>query len=317
MTARFLSWCAARGAPLLATGIFLGLALPPLAELLRPALTYTVTLILAVTLARIDWGEMAQHAGRWGVALAALSWLLLLCPVAAWLALGALGAPEGVRQAVVLMAGSAPITSAAAFALLVGLDGALAMTLTLASTLLVPLVLPPLALGLLGIELAFGITDFMARLGLLVAGAFAAALALRRWLGRDWLRDHGDRLDGVAVLLLIIFGIALMDGITALLLAEPAYVLGLTAVAFAANFGLQAVAALAFFWLGLRPALTVGLTTGNRNMALLLAVLPADTPRDILVFFAVAQFPMYMAPAIQLPFYRRLLTGRGPTPPPP
>lgn len=316
MIAHSLSWCAVRGAPLLATGIFLGLALPPLAELLRPMLTYTVTLILAVTLARIDWSEMAVHAGRWGRALAALTWLLLLCPVAAWAALGAIGAPEGVRQAVVLMAGSAPITSAAAFALLVGLDGALAMTLTLAATLAVPLVLPPLALGLLGIDLAFGITDFMARLALLVGGAFAVALMLRQWLGKAWLAAHGDRLDGVAVLLLIVFGIALMDGITLLLLAEPAYVLGLAAVAFAANFGLQAAGAAAFLWLGVRPALTVGLATGNRNMALLLAVLPADTPRDILVFFAVAQFPMYMAPAIQLPFYRRLL-ARGPAIPPP
>ena len=91
MTVRFLSWCAARGATLLATGIFLGLALPPLAALLRPALAYTVTLILAVTLARIDWDEMAEHAGRWAVALVALSWLLLLCPVAAWLAMVSLG----------------------------------------------------------------------------------------------------------------------------------------------------------------------------------------------------------------------------------
>ncbi|MEX2642091.1 MAG: hypothetical protein WD270_01475 [Acetobacterales bacterium] len=317
MIPRLLSRCAAHGAPLLASGIFLGLALPELAALLRPLLTWAVTLILAVTLARIDWGELAAYAGRWRLTLAALAWLLLLSPMLASALLGLLGAPEGVRQAIVLMAGTAPITSVAAFALLIGLDAALAMSVMLTATVAVPFVLPPLALGLLGIELAFGVPAFMLRLALLVGGAFLLALVLRRWLGAAWIRSHGDRLDGVAVILLIVFGIALMDGITALLLSEPAYVLGLTAAAFLANFGLQAAGALAFLRLGAAPALTVGLATGNRNMALLLAVLPPDTPRDIMVYFAVAQFPMYMAPAIQLPLYRRLARLRGATPPPP
>lgn len=316
MIPRLLSWCAAHGAPLLASGIFIGLALPDLASLLRPLLTWAVTLILAVTLARIDWSELAAYAARWQLSLAALAWLLLGSPVLAWGVLGLIGAPEGVRQAVVLMAGTAPITSVAAFALLIGLDAALAMSVMLAATLAVPFVLPPLALGLLGIELAFGVGTFMLRLGLLVAGAFAFAFVLRRWLGAAWIATHGDRLDGIAVILLIVFGIALMDGITPLLLAEPGYVLGMAAAAFAANFALQGCGAAAFLSLGLRPALTVGLATGNRNMALLLAVLPATTSRDIMVYFAVAQFPMYIAPALQLPLYRRL-ARRSLTPPPP
>lgn len=54
--------------------------------------------------------------------------------------------------------------------------------------------------------------------------------------------------------------------------------------------------------------MTIGVLSGNCNMGLLLAALPTEGNFDILLFFAVAQIPMYMLPALLLGFYRRLLT---------
>jgi BASS family bile acid:Na+ symporter len=42
-------------------------------------------------------------------------------------------------------------------------------------------------------------------------------------------------------------------------------------------------------------------------MGLLLAAVPASADFDVVLFFAVAQLPMYMLPALLLPLYRRLL----------
>ena len=116
-------------------------------------------------------------------------------------------------------------------------------------------------------------------------------------------------LDGVNVVLLVVFAVGVMDGVTGRLFAEPRHVLLFTGAAFALNATQQAVGALAFWWAGRRTALTVGLVFGYRNMALALAVLADVAPRDFLLYVAVAQLPMYMFPMITRPVYRRLLKG--------
>jgi BASS family bile acid:Na+ symporter len=61
-----------------------------------------------------------------------------------------------------------------------------------------------------------------------------------------------------------------------------------------------------------RQALTTALATGNRNLAVLVAVLGANADADLLLFLAVNQFPMYFVPVLLGPVYRRLLSrGKG------
>jgi BASS family bile acid:Na+ symporter len=100
-----------------------------------------------------------------------------------------------------------------------------------------------------------------------------------------------------------------MDGVTALALARPGYIIGATVAAFAANLVLQVLGALAWLRQGVRPALTVGLLTGNRNMGLVLVALGADASFEVIAFFAVAQIPMYVLPGLLAPVYRRLVAS--------
>jgi BASS family bile acid:Na+ symporter len=57
---------------------------------------------------------------------------------------------------------------------------------------------------------------------------------------------------------------------------------------------------------GSRVALSAGLLSGNRNMSLYIAVLPATTHPDILLFFALCQFPLFLSPFLLRPVYDRL-----------
>lgn len=76
--------------------------------------------------------------------------------------------------------------------------------------------------------------------------------------------------------------------------------------------GFLGAGAAVFAPLGRQSALTVGFSSGNRNMAMLLAVLPAGVDPDIPLYFALGQLPIYVLPAVLTPIYRRLLSVKPP-----
>jgi BASS family bile acid:Na+ symporter len=179
----------------------------------------------------------------------------------------------------------------------------------LVATLLAPLTLPPLALLLLDLDLQIGIGVFMGRLALIMLGAFLIAAAIRKLTGPARLAAHAEQIDGFIVVVMLVFAVAIMDGVTATLIERPGIVALWALAAFIANPGLQALGIAAFGWLGRKGALTVGLVSGNCNMGLLLAALPATSDFDTLLYFAVAQLPIFVLPALLLPVYRRLLAA--------
>jgi BASS family bile acid:Na+ symporter len=306
---RLLAFLGGHGPKVLFLGVFLGLALPDLAALARPLVGPAVACLTLLALLRVDWGQMAAYLRRPGLTALLMIWLLVVSPVAMWAAMAVLPAPEPLEIALVLMAAAPPILGVTAIAILLGMDGALALLMGLAAILLTPLTVPPMSLWLLGLELEVSVPVFMLRLALLVLGAFAAALALRRIFGVAWFRARAQALDGTVVLTMLVFAVAIMDGVTATLFERPGVVALWILAAFVANPVLQAVSAAAFWWLGPRRALTVGLMSGNCNMGLMLAALPEDTDFDVVLFFAVAQLPMYMLPFLVTPLYRRLLSA--------
>jgi BASS family bile acid:Na+ symporter len=293
----------------LAGGALLGLLVPQLATLARPLLVLGLVVPLIIALVRLDWGAIAGYAQRPALVAAAVVWLLLVSPVMMWLALKLFDLPPALVQALVLMAAAAPIVSCAALSLIMDLDAALAVVVVVATTALMPFSLPPVALALLGLQIDIDLATFMLRLGLIVGGAFAAALVVRKFVPREKLEENARVLDGASVAILLIFILAIMDGVTAVALARPGYVALVTLAAFAANIALQGLGALVALRLGLRQALTVGFMTGNCNMGLVMVALADKADFDVIVFFAMAQLPMYMLPALLRPVYRRLLAA--------
>lgn len=308
-----LAFLGRHGPKALFLGVFLGIALPGLAALFRPLLGPAVVLLLLLALLRVDWQAMGAVVRRPWLCGALVAWMLLVSPLVMWGCLRLLSLPTPLSVALVLMSAAPPIVASAAIAMLVGLDGALAVIIALASTLLAPLTVPPLALLLLGLDLQIGLAAFMGRLALVVLAAFAGAWLLRRLVGLPRLRALSGHIDGLVVLVMLVFAVAIMNGVTETLLTRPGTVALWLLAAFVANPALQLVTALLFRPLGLRRALTAGLLAGNCNMGLLLAALPAGADFDVVLYFALAQLPMYMLPALALPFYRRLLAGHRPS----
>jgi BASS family bile acid:Na+ symporter len=210
----------------------------------------------------------------------------------------------------ILMAASSPIVSSVAIALFVGLDASLAVVGVLAATALVPFTLPPIAALFGGVSLEIGAVAIMARLAALVGAAFAAAWGIRRVVPSARLASAREEIDGLAVLNLVVFAVAIMDGIAGLALRSPGYVAMALAAAFSSNLALQAAGYAAFRDLGRREAATVALLSGNCNMGLVLVALEGRASFEVAAFFAIGQIPMYTLPVLLAPVYRRVLQPR-------
>ncbi len=296
-----------RATTLLPFSLAIGLAFQDVAALARPLLWPLSVILLMLALARTDWSRLAALLKRPGLALALSFANLLLVPLIVWPIWQALGLWPGLIAALCLSAMAPGIISAATTATFLRLDSSLALLITLFTNFLVPFTLPPLALWLLGLDLKIGIVDLSLRLALIVALALVGALAIRRFLGPR-LEESGPTLDGVSVVVLMVFAIPLMDGVVARAAAEPMKLAGFIAGAFAGMLVCNLVmTALALPVLGRRSALTAGYCSGGRHNALLMAVLPATADPDIFLFIAAVQFPIYLIPALLQPFYRRLL----------
>jgi predicted Na+-dependent transporter len=316
MVIRAFEWMERRSAVLLAVGVFVGLVSQDLAALCKPFLGASVFVLFLATILRLEWSEVLWRLRRPTRPLLILAGAMVGAPFVMEAAIRLIGTPEFLRGPLVLIASSPPLISVTAFALLLGLDAPLALVVMVAGFILQPLVQPPVALALLGIKLNIGLGPLMLRLAVFIGAAFAAAAALRWLAGDDRIRRHGTALGGIAVLMLLVFAIGVMDGLRAEFFADPGHVLTSVAAVFLTNFGLQAVGAVVFWgaaplWrLTGREGLTAALVMGNRNLAILIAVLGPLASKDVYLMLAAYQFPMYLIPAVAGPAYRALLKLR-------
>lgn len=296
-----------RATTLLPFSLLLGLLFQDIAAAARPLLMPLAVTLLMLALARVDWDRLSALLRRPGLAITLSLLNLIAVPLVVWPIWQGLGLWPGLIAALCLSAMAPGIISAATTATFLRLDSSLALLISLFTNFLVPFTLPPLALWLLGLDLKIGLLDLSLRLGLIVALALVGAIVIRRVLGTK-VADAGPALDGLSVVVLMIFAIPLMDGVVARAIAEPMKLGGFIAGAFAGMLLCNIVMAAGMLpILDRRIALTAGYCSGGRHNALLMAVLPVTADPDIFLFIAAVQFPIYLIPTLLQPLYRRLL----------
>lgn len=290
----------------LPAGVFVGIVVPALAELLRPLLSFAVIGTLTAALLRLDWKQMAEAARRPALPVLFAAWLLAASPLIVWALTAAAGLDDELRRVLVLQSAAPPIGSAAVFALILGLDGVGAVIGTVTTTLLLPLTLTPIVGTLLpGSGLQVDLVAFFARVSLFVALPFVLAALLRRTMGTERLERHDELLAGLNVVLLVIFAIAVMQGVTDRLLRDPAYIALLLSVASAYAFVMHVAGWLLFRRMGVATAYTCALMSGNRNVGLMLVITAGSAGEAFSLYTGIAQIPMYFAPLLLGPFLRR------------
>ena len=159
----------------------------------------------------------------------------------------------GLYVAMILQAAAPPVISAPTLAALMGLDAALSLATLIVCTAATPFTAPVFVALFVGDGMALSPIVLGAKLLALLLGAGIVATLVRRVGGREWVARQSERIDGLSVVALFFFAVALMDGVLVSTFSEPLKVLGLTLLSFALSFGLAALTALVFVRLGVEP----------------------------------------------------------------
>jgi hypothetical protein len=308
LPAAALGWIGRKGTLVVAASLFVGLAVPGLAAACKPFLGEAIIVMLVLAFLRVDPVELTHHFTQSKLIAAATLWVMVVVPAALgalFLAVGLDKTMPGLFFMLVLQMSAPGLMSSPALAALMGLDVALTLASLVVCSAITPLtaslfshlylggaVISPYGLGL--------------KLAAILAGSALAAAVIRRIAGRAFIEAQRERIDGLSVIAMFMFAVAAMDGVTDHFRADPFLVLKLLALAFALALGLIAITALTFLRAGRARALAIGLIAGNRNIGLMLAATGFVVPDVAWLYFALAQFPIYLLPHLLKPLARRL-----------
>ena len=310
-----LTWLGNLGTRAIATLVVIGIAVPPLGELLRPYVTEAIFLLLIISFMRVDLASLRAYLRRPALVLMATAWTTIAVPALIGGGAHLIGADTKAPDlflALMLQAMASPMMASPALAALMGLDATLVLITLVTSTALVPFTAPLFVSIFLGQTLSLSPLALGLKLGAILAGALAVAAAIRLVFGADAVRRHKAPIDGLNVLILFVFVAAVMCRFLPDLLADPVRIIGLAALAFAIFFLLVGLTMLLFRRCGRDRALARGLMVSQRNMGLMLAATEGALPGMTWLYFAMSQFPIYIAPQLLKPLAARLRSDPKP-----
>jgi BASS family bile acid:Na+ symporter len=311
--AAVLAWLGRHGTIAVAVSMFVGIAVPPLGALIRPYFAETVIVLLVLAFLRVDPDALRAQWREPRFLILAAVWTMLVLPVLAMgiltgvtqIAGGAL--PASLVLALVLHVVAPPTFSSPSLAALIGLNGAISLAVLITCTAATPFTSPALVAAFSG-SVTLSPVALGLRLVLILAGAALTSLAIRAVAGKDWVERQAQRIDGLSVVMLFLFAIALMGDVLPNTIANPLLVLGLIVLSTSVSVALTAATALAFLRSGREVAFTLGHTSGSRNMGLMLAAASAGSvPEFVWLYVALAQFPIYLLPLVYKPLVQRLM----------
>jgi bile acid:Na+ symporter, BASS family len=308
LLSRLLAAIGRRGEFAFALSIFLGLALPQLAEAARPFLVITVFVFTMLTYARVDLEDLKDTLARPG-RLALILIYAIVAPPLVLLAILAIVPSSLISEALMLglvLYVAAPVLNGSpAFAMLLGFRNGLILTILFVQMIVTPLVSPPLASWMMGHELPISGWSLALRLGVMVFGGTLGALLIRRLVGPHRLKARAHELNGLNVVLYFLFAIAAMDGVIEATRADPSRTFIFLGIAFALSAVMFAASLAVTRPLGRNDSFTLSIGVGLRNIGLLAAAFGPSLPKEAFLYFSLSQFPTYLAPILMAPLARR------------
>ena len=308
-TAQALAWLGSQGPRAIAALVFVGIAVPPAGELLKPYVTEAIFALLCLSFLRVDLSALRVYLRRPALVLAATAWTMVGVP----LLVGEIGVLSPLQAqspdlylALMLQAVASPMMASPALAAIMGLDSTLVLVTLVITTALVPLTAPLFAFAFLGSGLSLSPLNLGLKLLAILAGSMLVAGAIRWSMGAAALKRHASVIDGLTVMFLFVFVSAVMGNVAGSLLADPIWALELTLLAFAVFFTLVAATVLIFREAGYARAMALGLMVSQRNMGLMLAATDGLLPGTTWLYFAFSQFPIYLSPQLLKPIVGRM-----------
>lgn len=281
----------------LAASIVAGIALPPLSALLRPYLFVFVFFLMLFSLMTISLKDALPDGYSFSRVSKVIGWQMIALPAAIGLWHRLVPAGGHWSELMFITACGGTIFGATAFARVMRLDTVLTLRGIIAGTLLMPVVLVLLVPLVTRRTVDFDFFAYAVRLCIFIVLPLTVAVVYQA--RRAGGSDRDVRLFGrLTVLFLALFGIAIMEGIGQRLVHQPLATLGMLGFALAVHGVFFGLSVLVFARWGRREALTAGLLSGYRNLAVVLAVGGSLLPPDFVTYAALWQIPMYVTPLV-------------------
>src|SRR6202011_4204311 len=211
-----LAWLGAQGTRAIASLVFIGIAVPPLGQLLKPYVTEAVFVLLCISFMRVDIGGLRDHLRRPGLVLAATGRTPLRVPLI--VGVGCLSTGLETRSpdlylALMLQAVASPMMASPSLAALMGLDSTLVLVTLVTSTIAVPITAPLFAHALFGGALTLSPLGLGLKLFAILAGSLFVAGAIRWMMSVAAIQRHARPIDGFNILVLLVFVAAVMGNV--------------------------------------------------------------------------------------------------------
>ena len=298
-----LAWLLRHSTLCMAGSVVVGLLLQDLARLFAPVVVYVATATMFLSLVRLDTKVFLQHARRPGLAIAIIGWTTLVVPLLVLALVHALPLPSAVAAGILLIAATPPIVSVAAYCVFLGTDAALLTLVSIPATALCVLSLPAFAAWAPGDlpGLAFG--PLLIRTFIVVGIAMGGAMLVHRFVPRARIDAAAMPIDGMIIALIVATALGIMDGLAAVIAADPVRSITYFLATFVLNTVLQCLTALVFVRAGVVYAGSAALVGGFRNMALLLGLVIGRVGPELQLFLVMAQIQLFVMPALMRPVY--------------
>lgn len=300
----------------LASGIFIGLAVPAIADFLQPLALPALFLVIVFSLvpfARLPVPDLFS-INREMMRIVLWQQGVLPCIV---IAAGIVARfPDSIILLMIVTACSGSLFSSPALAEILQLDRQRALQAMVLSTLFMPLSLFLFLSAFRGIQANLDITTYALRTLVFLVIPFAL-LAAWRPIAKKMDEATTFKVSFAArwatIAALLVFGTGLMSAVSDNLAAAPSKVLFLLALATLLCLLMTGLTTIVMYRFGHREALTAAIVAGFRNIGLGFALVGEMIGPDLAVYAGISLLPVFVAPLI-LRFSMGAPNANGSTP---
>ena len=290
-----LSFLARHSSVLLILAVLLGFLWPEASHAVFPTLPYVLFFLMLFTLVGIEQTSLLKALKQKQCWLYTLLHSLGMTIIAASVAT-ALDASESLLIAIVAVTATGSLFATPAIARSVGLDALSAMAMTIATTLMMPLVLYVNLLVFQNDGFALDMASYSLRLIIFIVCPMAFSALVYRLVPRQTLaRIHG-KLSHITIILVFAFPFGLIGPFRDIFDAGPSLSGQYLAIATSLCFLFFTVSAICYYRHGKDTALLAAITSTNRNVLLTFTVAGSYLGPDFLILLGALQLPTYALP---------------------
>lgn len=283
----------------------LGFLFPSVSLAVFPFLPYVLFFLMALTLLGIKQDKLLNRLKDirvWYYSLLHAVFYMLIIGTVGWLC----SANASLQLAMVAVAATGSLFATPAIVRALGFDSLEAMAMTIATTLLLPIVIFVTLLMYQDGDIHLDLVSYFLRLAIFVFGPMALSFVVHRFAPQEALEKLLFKFSPYTILLVFAFPFGLIGSFRLLYNDDPMVALNYLLVAVGLCLLFFIVSLVVYWRSGKEIALTAAITSGNRNVLLTYSIAGALLGPAFLPLAGALQLPTSLLPVITRWLSKRL-----------